>query len=84
MIDRLVERWLGPALIVVGCVALGVAAALELGWISEPLPLPPPGVTTMLYLPALTYRPELYLTSGVALVLLGAQLARHFRRERQG
>ena len=76
------ERWLGPLLIALGGVGLLVGAAMYLGWIVPPRPPIPPGVDALLYVPRLRDEPELYLFGGLALLALGVNLTRHFRRER--
>lgn len=83
MLDLFVERWLGRVLVVAGCLCLATSALLVVGWIEPQLPPTPPGITTLVYLRPMRYQPDLYLTGGLALVLIGIHLMRHFRRESQ-
>lgn len=85
MLDRLIERWLGPLLLVLGTVGLVASAALALGWFAAPPEPLPPGIDTRVYV---GYRSALYeepsFVGSVAFLCLvvGTHLTRHFHRER--
>ena len=82
MLDAFIERWLGPALIIIGVLGLLGASVMALGWFAPPPEPLPPGVTQRIVLPPPFVTPRLVFLLGLASLLFGMQLTRHFRRER--
>jgi hypothetical protein len=84
MLDRFIERWLGPLLIASGGLGLLAACALALGWLAPP-PTPPPGGGMRIILGprgALYEQPDLVAAVASLCLVVGVHLTRHFRRER--
>jgi hypothetical protein len=85
MLDRFIERWLGPLLLVLGGLGLVAAAALERGWFAAPPEPLPPGVDLRVYLGfrgALYEQPGFVGSVAFLCLVVGFHLTRHFRRER--
>ncbi len=85
MLDRFIERWLGPLLLALGTVGLMAAAALGMGWFAAPAEPLPPGVDVVVYLGprrALYSDPRFVALLASVCLSVGYQLTRHFRRER--
>lgn len=82
MLDTFIERWSGPLLVALGIVALSYAVY---GVVTTPgLAIPAEGPVRIIY--GQRDPREQFLiwgAAGVALLMIGARLGRHFRRERQ-
>ena len=83
MLDAFIERWLGPALIVIGVLGLLGAGTMALGWFAAPPEPLPPGVTHRVVLPPPLDTSRLAVLLGVASLVVGIRITRHFARERE-